>query len=153
MDSRDLPTGMPPADFLHKLADAAHEAWRQRMLADGWTHGSVYNAEAHIHDALVPFLALDEDDRDTALLNAEGLELEERLAKAVDYPRGPDRPFTRREMKNGLAVEDVADGTRGQIISWTTHPRTGRLELIRVKWPDGEISEHAPAERTLRRVE
>jgi hypothetical protein len=113
----------------------------------------VYNAESRIHDALVPFVDLGEDDRGIVLEIVEVLELEAQLASAVDYPRGADRRFTVREMRTGLDVASAIGPARGKVISWETSQRTGRLQLIRVKWDDGRITEHAPAERELRRVE
>lgn len=32
-----------------------HEAWAERMFADGWVHGPLLSEENKIHPALVPF--------------------------------------------------------------------------------------------------
>lgn len=143
----------PHLEVSEKLADAAHEAWRIRMLAEGWKLGTVFDRQALVHDALVPFSKLDDEDRWTAIQIVEGMRLEERLAQAIEYSRGADRILMASEMRVGLVVQSAFDPEQGTVVSWETNPRTGRLEIVRVEWSDGEVTEHAPAERELKRVE
>ncbi len=149
---------MPSDDLESEVAAAAHRWWCDHMAADGWRYGPRYDEAARTHDALRPFEALDRHDRRLALNAVRAMDLARLLAGAVDYPRGPDREFTVEEMRAGLPVamvptpgEEEAEADRGVVESWETDAE-GDLRLIRVRWPDGEVSEHHPAARELRRV-
>lgn len=153
---------MDATDLTEDLARLAHECWRRRMAAEGWVFGPAYDEVSRRHDALVPWEQLGRWDREEARLAVESLELERLLAEELDYPRGPDRPFTPEEMRAGIRVawaegiaQDIAApgaGPRcGVIESWETD-RSGRLTMLRVRWEDGSLSEHLPSERDLRRV-
>ncbi len=149
---------MPSDDLESEVAAAAHRCWCDRMAADGWRYGPRYDEAARTHDALRPFEALDRHDRRLTLNGVRAMELARLLAGAVDYPRGPDREFTIEEMRAGLPVamvpapgDEGVESDRGLVESWETDAG-GALRLIRVRWPDGELSEHHPAARELQRV-
>ena len=81
------------------------------------------------------------------------------LAALVEYPRGPRRPFTAAEKRVGLPVIELTqessrhplvEGLRGEVISWTTYPN-GALRMMKVRWSDGEETEHSPYAAELRR--
>lgn len=85
---------------------------------------------------------------------------EQWLARLVEYPRGPERPFTAAEMRVGLPMVELRKGrfdaapTRGldgKVVSWTTYPG-GALKMIKVKWSDGEETEHSPYAAEIRRA-
>ncbi len=149
---------MPAEELELEVAAAAHRCWCDHMAAHGWRYGPRYDEAARTHDALRPFEALDRHDRRLTLAAVRATELVRLLAAAVDYPRGPDREFTVEEMRVGLPVamvpapgEEAAEGERGVVESWETD-KEGELRLIRVRWPEGELSEHYPGARELRRV-
>lgn len=148
-----------PVDLLRQVASVAHALWCERMRSDGWGFGRVFDAAARLHDALVPFDRLAEDDRLATMerIRAEGWL--GRLQASVQYPRGPDRPFIPAELAIGLVVECAYTAAetaqrplRGRVISWTIDPVSHMLEAIEVQWENGQVSEHLPAERELRRV-
>jgi hypothetical protein len=159
MSASPLPTpGPAPDTLLYQLAAAVHAAWCARMRRGGWTPGERLDEARRTHDALVPFEELGEYDRSRTLKVVQLEGLEERLAAMVDYPRGPDRPLTASEMHRGLRVRMAGclPGTPallGTIIGWETSPSTGGLELVRVRWQDGRVTEHAPLGCELRRLE
>lgn len=141
-----------------EVAAVAHRCWCDRMAAHGWRYGPRYDEGERTHDALRPFEALDRHDRRLTLAAVRSMELARLLAAAVDYPRGPDREFTVEEMRAGLPVamipapgEEEAVADRGLVESWETDEE-GDLRLIRVRWPGGEVSEHHPAAREVRRL-
>lgn len=149
---------MPSDELESEVAAAAHRCWCDHMAAHGWRYGPRYDEAARTHDALRPFEALDRHDRRLTLGAVRATELARLLAAAIDYPRGPDREFTVEEMRVGLPVamvsapgddEGVAD--RGVVESWETD-QEGELRVIRVRWADGERSEHHPGARELRRA-
>lgn len=142
-----------------EVAAVAHRCWCEAMARSGWRPGP-YDERARTHDALRPFGSLDPEDRRLALEAIRDLGLVRVLEEAMDYPRGPDRRFAASEMRAGLPVAIVpapgapicaAGGDRGVIESWELDA-DGALRLIRVRWPGGELSEHAPEARELRRV-
>ncbi len=128
------------------------------MAAEGWRYGERYDEGARTHDALRAFEQLDADDRRMAVEDVRARELVDLLESAIEYPRGPDREFLAREMRVGLPVGLVTPGAqdrvidRGVVESWEVDGATGVLRLIRVRWADGELSEHHPAARELSRV-
>jgi hypothetical protein len=147
--------------FTEDLARIAHALWRRRMEAAGWRSGGTYDPQAHIHDALVPFEQLGRPDQRATLQAVAMLGLEEELALAVEYERGPGREFTLAEMQPGLEVtwaegtvfDDPARalaGERGAIESWEGCGED--LKLVRIRWKDGTLSEHFPSERELQRL-
>jgi hypothetical protein len=128
------------------------------MRHQGWSTGERWDPDRRTHDALVPFERLGEEDRQTVLAAVRLEKLQERLAGMVDYPRGPERPLVIAEMKMGLRV--LADSSApnipapmGRVIGWETSPSSGGLELVRVRWENGQVTRHAPLARELRRVE
>ncbi len=143
------------------IARAAHELWCLRMREQEWRYGSVYDEAKRLHDALVPFENLGRDDRLEALRAVDGLALVEQLPRELIYDRGPERQFTAAEMRVGLRVswaKDVADpkadpaGEFGSVESWEIDPATGEVLEVRVRWDDGELSEHVASACELRRV-
>lgn len=73
-----------------------------------------------------------------------------RRAGLVEHPRGPDRPFSIDEMRVGLPIREMRcerfgatprPGDLGRVVSWTTD-RYGGLDIMRVRWEDGLVTEH-----------
>lgn len=144
--------------LLERLAEAAHELWRDTMLGNGWRPADRYDEAEHLHDALVPFCELLPLDRREALLAARSLA--DQVVAEIAYQRGDDREFTVLDVVAGQPVT-LSDGGRfegepreslGEVISWEAEPESPFLSLIRVKWNSGDITEHAPSLRELRRV-
>jgi hypothetical protein len=144
------------------LARIAHTLWCRRMTQEGWNAGPTYDPVLKTHDALVPFDRLKAADRRNAVNFVVAEDLEQRIARGMDVPRGPEREFTTEDMRVGLQVgwaDDVslADQSRdprteiGTVESWETVGE--QLVLIRVRWPGGELLEHIPVEQELRRIE
>lgn len=161
----DVRPGIPMATdaITRDLARAAHALWCRKMVACGWTYGEVFDQEQCTHDALVPFDRLNIHDQNNAIVLIQSEEIEERLARLLDYPRGPDRPFTPEEMRVGLPVgwatsvkftdplRNAADEV-GTVMSWQVDEATGELSVIRIRWPGGDVNEHYPSQRDLRRL-
>jgi hypothetical protein len=128
------------------------------MHKEGWRSGR-YQPDRLTHDALIPFDELSRADRLALDLNVTANELAERLIATVDYPRGPDRPFTIDDIKQGVRVA-LSCGLRltraelghdqGEIVSWEVS--NGDLALITVRWDDGEMASYNPWERALVRI-
>lgn len=146
---------------LYRLAELAHDQWRQHMVDQGWRPGLEYNRQTLVHDALVDFDQLNDRDQQSAIRSVRVLDLESHLIGAIDYGRGSGREFVAEEMRIGVQVgwaddvEKVGRGAlpeRGTIDSWTVDATTGELMTIRVRWNDGSFSEHYPSERELRRI-
>lgn len=144
------------------LARIAHALWCRKMVACGWMYGETFSPEKRTHDALVPFDRLSLHDQNNAVLIIQSEGFESKLERAIDYPRGPDRQFIPSEMRVGLPVGwaagvKLADPLRdpsteiGTIDSWEI--KSGELSVIRVRWPGGELLEHIPSLRDLRRLQ
>lgn len=150
---------MHAASALDRLAEIAHDLWRDRMERAGWAHGPAYDPDAKHHDALRPFARLDARDKERALVGVRALDCLDQLADAIDYQRGANREFTLDDMREGLAVvhndpagpATLAPDEPGRIVEWKTD--AGRLRSICVRWADGSTSEHHPAAGELRRFE
>ena len=149
------------ADTATELASIAHRLWCAAMRQCGWRHGSRYDAGRKLHDALVPFEQLDPDTRHDLCQAVEHEELSQRLIELVRHDRGPARVLRAGEMRAGARValaddEPEAGGTaparQGTIMEWEVDPREGVLQLVRVRWDSGEVTEHFPPECELRRV-
>ena len=141
-----------PTSIAVELAALAHRAWCEQMFAASWRYGPVFDKAAMTHDALVPFEQLPRLDRRRSLRVIEGSGLAKQMVKLIDYPRGPDQEFAIEEMRVGLPVAlPDTPSERGAVESWETDAE-GELRLIRVRWPDGDLSEHAPVAGELRRV-
>lgn len=152
-----------PTNVTAELAAVAHRIWCDRMLADGWRYADRYSETERTHDALVPFDRLDRRDQRAARLGIVAEELEPRLASAIRYSRGPNREFLVEEMLQGRRVvfcphmrspapEQVTGADIGTVESWDVDD-DGELDLIRVRWPDGQVVEHAPGLLELARLE
>ena len=153
MAKRDLAA----ADPLAGIAREAHEAWCRRMIEQGWSAGKRYDEKKKMHDALVPFDRLPQPVRGYLIETMRVEEMEATLADLVEHPRGPDRPLSIDEVRVGLPVTFVY-GKRdkgvppvGKIASWTTD-RYGGLELVSVRWEDGEVMEYMAHEGSVRPV-
>jgi RyR domain len=149
---------VPYPEVSAELAAIAHRLWCDRMAATSWRYGTTYDERDRAHDAMVPFESLDSHEQRRAIRAVEYAGIADQLVRLIDHRRGPDREFTVKEMRAGLAVESVpspdeppAAADRGAIESWEVDAE-GELTLIRVRWADGEVSEHLPAARELRRV-
>lgn len=147
---------VPDSDLAEHIAAVAHEAWRRRMTYAGWVAGSHYSEPGKVHDALVPFEELNPADRRATLSSVRLEKMEAKLAALVEYPREPDRPFTLEEMRPGLSVTSAieagpASTEHGVVESWEAD-EDGTLRMIQVRWDDGDLTEHHPAARELRRA-
>lgn len=151
---------MSDRQFADQLAPIAHELWCRRMREEGWRHGPVYDADAKEHDALVPYEQLSRHDRREVRSRVHCEDIEQLLADAVEYSRGPARDFIAEEMRSGVPVafvvaggsgEEVPGEERGVIESWARDGE-GELKCVRVRWDDGEMVEYDPSERVLWRV-
>jgi hypothetical protein len=139
-------------ELLRRVAAVAHDCWVAKMRSDGWLYGPAYDADRKAHSAMAPFDELSDDDQRSALLCARVEELCSTLAGAMDYPRGPDRPFFLHEMREGRRVALKHDRRlAGAIVGWET--KDGALDTIRVRWDDGAIDEFDPWEQALSRPE
>jgi hypothetical protein len=49
---------------IERLAELEHERWMRERRAQGWTYGRVRDNARKVHPALVPWAALDDDDKD-----------------------------------------------------------------------------------------
>jgi hypothetical protein len=149
-------------DAMMELARLAHLFWCGRMLRDGWRYADRYDAVLRTHDALQPFERLDARDKQNARSIMELEAFASRLAEALDYPRGPDRPFEADEMRIGLRVgwasyvrlaDRDASTQVGVVESWELDADTKELTLLRVRWEAGDLTEHSPDERDLIRLD
>lgn len=63
LDTSD--TRLPPdvTGIVDRLAENLHEVWARKRMDDGWTYGPARNDERRLHPALVPYSALDENER------------------------------------------------------------------------------------------
>jgi hypothetical protein len=52
-------------ETLEKLAEAAHKVWMDGRLRDGWKYGLVTDKEKKIHNCLIPYDDLSEDDKES----------------------------------------------------------------------------------------
>lgn len=134
------------------IACVAHELWCDRMGRAGWRRGASFNLSAQAHDAMVPFAELDPRDRRSLLAAVRASGVLDLLAAAVEYPRGAFREIGAREVRVGLPVTDRGGVARGTVQSWETDPGGQVLDKIRVRWEDGQLTEHYPPEAELRVV-
>lgn len=146
--------------LIETIAAAAHEAWCHCMREEGWTYGPAYNEFAMTHDAMVPFADLDPEEQAEKIHGLECEDVVSILAELLHYDRSASRPLRLSELRVGLRVEavnddpdDDTDASRGQIVGWTTSESSGLLEEVRVRWDDGDESEHGALECELRRVD
>ncbi len=143
-----------------RLAEIAHDLWRERLELEGWSHGPRYDEASRRHDALVPFSELDPRDRRQAILGIRAMDLLNDLADSVWYERGPARLFDAAEMREGFGVgwntEHCEPGPDappepGRVVAWEVDEE-GMLCSITIVWADGSTSEHLPEARELRRL-
>ena len=150
---------MIPRAVVERLAEVAHELWRHQMIENGWHYAVSYDAGARCHDALVPFEKLGPVDRREALLAARALA--PTVVAQLDYARGDDREFTADDIAEGQLVTLSAGGhfeghdvpPTGRIIAWEPDDEEAPfLKCVRVRWSTGDVTEHPPALRELRRL-
>lgn len=142
--------------LLQRVAAVAHDCWRARRREEGWSLGPGYDPNAKLHDALRSFDDLPERDQKMALMSVRVEQIMSTLASAIDYPRGPDRPFYLDEMQEGrpvaLAPRDPSGPRRlGAIVGWEVVD--GELAVIRVRWEDGGVDDFDPWLQALARPE
>jgi hypothetical protein len=139
-------------ELLRRVAAVAHDCWVAQMRSDGWSYGRTYDADRKLHSAMTAFDELTDDDQRSAMLCARVENLPSTLAGALDYPRGPSRPFFLHEMREGRRVAATHDRRLvGAILGWEV--ADGALDTIRVRWDDGAIDEFDPWEQALSRPE
>lgn len=141
---------MSDAIFTNDLATLAHRLWCESMRRSGWRYGPAFDEDARTHDAMVPFDQLAPHEARSTRMAIVSETIEEHLLALMEYPRGPDREFAADEMRVGLVVEDSDTGEPGIVQSWT-FAVDGALDLIVVRWADGEETEIFPPERSIRR--
>lgn len=134
-----------------RLARVAHENWCERMIAEGWSPGEVFDPDAHIHDALVPFDHLNPVDRRSAYFGIVAADCTDEIRKAIDYARGRDQELGTHDMVKGLRVVHAdAPEQRGVVVGWAEdRVFPGTLSTITVQWDSGETIEYAAAEREI----
>ena len=138
-----------------QLAALAHTLWVEQMREAGWRYGEMYNEALRTHDALLPFDQLPRRYRLEATNAIAAEDLPQTLLRAIDYSHGPARLFLLEEMTAGRKVILDPPTIRrevGSVESWATDAH-GELELIRVRWEDGSITEHVSWELELARFE
>lgn len=138
-----------------KLARLAHEEWCARMKNEGWRQGTTFDAEEHLHDALVPFDELSPADRRSVYIGIVASDITELVYQACDYPRGETRELTTADVRTGARVQHTDEPSEfGHIETWQEDPNfPGALNWIRVRWDSGEVIEHAAPEREIRLVD
>lgn len=146
-----MPAQDRPPSFTSEIAALAHRIWCASMIRGGWAHGTTYDESARRHDAIAPFESLAPHEARSTRAAVVAADIERQLLELVEYPRTADREFSASELSVGLAVEDTLTRARGVVDSWTIGDH-GALDLIRVRWIDGDITDVFPPERTLRRV-
>jgi hypothetical protein len=152
------PAGLPTTELTADIARLAHRCWCRQMERGGWRYGPEFDEANRVHDALVPFESLSGRDVRSAMIGVVADELEDRLAEAIDYERGPGREMLLEEMREGLrvgcALPDASHdpGPLGTIVGWKAEAGTRELSEVRVRWDDGEVTTHHPVDRELRRV-
>jgi hypothetical protein len=144
-----MPDPDTTSDITNRLASVLHDLWRAEATRAGWNHGQAFDPKRKLHDSLVPYEQLPEEDRVQLQLAIECQEIEPRLVRFISrepmrfFARGPARPFTRGELRAGMCVRYVHEpDTEGQIESWTSGP-DGRPDVIAVRWSDGEVVSYA----------
>ncbi|MBX3322245.1 MAG: hypothetical protein KF757_04570 [Phycisphaeraceae bacterium] len=143
---------------LDHIALAAHELWVLRMRSGGWRFGDHYDAAARTHDAIQSFLTLGERDQRHARQSVEASGAVAILEQCLDYPRGPHAATVWLDLVEGQRVRlinaDLVEGCRiekhdlGMIESIITDS-AGQRTLVRVRWPSGDLTEHAPGDNDL----
>lgn len=149
---------MFPFAVLEQLANAAHVVWCTAMQAQGWSGGERFDEAAMLHDGLRPFAELGALDRRNAIHAAE--RMVQTVLSEYQLPRGDDQEFTAEDIQLGQPVKLVPGSHRpgssdeevGRIMSWECEPGSVLLHSITVEWGDGDITEHIPALRDLRRI-
>ena len=145
------------------VANAAHASWCNRMLKSGWRHGTSFDEQSKVHDALVEYNALDLRDRRAILIAIEAESFESRLADTIHYQRGPAREILLEDVRMGLRVgwnreafdevEEIDLDEFGVIVDWETEVDGVELRSIEVLWDSGHSSTHHPCEQELLRIE
>jgi len=49
-------------EVIEKLAEAAHEIWKEAKFRDGWSYATITNKEKKEHSCLIPYKELNEAD-------------------------------------------------------------------------------------------
>lgn len=148
-----------PEHLRQQVACAAHAVWHQLLLNEGWTSGDRFDAEAKVHPGLRPFDQLPPFQRDLIADWVDGEDVVRSLRSAVDCAMG-DRELRAEDMAVGALVRllrndptepiDPEDDYVGRIVGWTLRrPEFGRLESIKVSWPDGDVEEYSPGDLEL----
>jgi hypothetical protein len=51
-------------DNIERLAEAEHKGWMEQKYRSGWAYGTPRNDKSKIHDALIPYKELREEDKE-----------------------------------------------------------------------------------------
>ena len=92
-----MPNPQTTPDITNRLASILHDLWRAEAMRAGWQHGERYDSQRKLHDALVPYEELPEEDRVQLQLAIECQEIEPRLVRFISrermrfFARGPSR--------------------------------------------------------------
>lgn len=128
------------------LARALHEAWRQRMLSEGWRPGDSYSEEFRTHDALLPFDRLTPEQQEDAEFDAVATGVLKELAQLDVHPRGEGAPLLPSTIRKGQRVEFVGEPQGdGVVTGWSMDARYGWPHMVHVRWLDGTESSHCLA--------
>lgn len=52
-------------ELMEQLAEAAHNIWMDEKLRDGWRYGPEIDKEKKLHNCLIPYKKLSEDDKES----------------------------------------------------------------------------------------
>jgi len=145
-----------PEQLREEVARCAHAIWRERMIEQGWKAGPAYDADAKVHDGLQPFDELpafrrdliadwiDADEMAADLFRVVESAMEDNELSAADVEVGASVRLSRPDPTQPI---DAEDDYIGRVVECSIRrPDFGRLDTIKVQWPDGEIMEYGPSE-------
>jgi len=144
---------MSLSELNESLARAAHGEWRRRMLSAGWSPGDRYDADRRTHPAVRPYEEIAPYWRRQLIRYIASERRAEELIDDVELVLGTPEG-TVGDVRVGMRVTfDNASGDVGTIESWDlADEESGALDIIRVRWPSGNVEEYHPAEHALARV-
>jgi len=145
---------------IDQLTEIAHHLWCERMAAEGWRHGSVYDPAARLHDALVRFKDLSEEDRRYARDATEASGVLPLLRNSLHYPRGraAATPLSglaiaqRVRLVRTDRVEEIEVKPHDVGVVEDVAREAGRVVRVSVRWPSGDQTVHAEGDDDLAAV-
>ena len=78
---------------LERLAEAEHEGWMAQRILNGWMHGPTRDYDRRVHNCLVPYAKLSEDDREegSSWCSISPIASGKRASRLSDLPNHPWR--------------------------------------------------------------